>query len=243
MKGNLTMMLTILITLLSAVVGCNETELEKPNMEPDPVCGELFPPLDTVILTHSTFAKGHYPERIKIFQNDTIAEDDIVMLGNSLTEQGGSWGTKLDVENVKNRGIAGDNTDGVMARLNEVICRKPSVVFIMIGTNDLFTGYKPSKISQNIDSIGTLLSFKIPEAKIIVQTIMPLGSGHDKKSKLLEINRLLSSFMDREYELLDTYQHMANEAGDLPEEYTYDGVHLTPAGYAHWSTLLKANIN
>ena len=163
-------------------------------------------------------------------------------LGNSLTEQGGNWNIKLGKTNVKNRGIAGDNTDGVLARLNELICRKPSAVFIMIGTNDLFISYSAEKIALNIDSIGSILTSELPDAKIVVQTVMPLGAGNSKKTKLLAINSQLKAFESTPYTIIDTYQHMANEAGDLSENYTYDGVHLTNEGYEKWVELIRANL-
>ena len=47
-------------------------------------------------------------------------------------------GAKLGIENVRNRGISGDVTDGVLLRLGELIKYKPTSIFIMIGINDLF---------------------------------------------------------------------------------------------------------
>lgn len=223
---------------------CSESGMIDPVIDSLEVdnCASLFPPEDTVIVSHTNFTKTNYPARIKVFKADTIDEGDIVMLGNSLTQEGGNWNIKLDVTNAKNRGISGDNTDGALARLNELICRKPSVVFMMVGTNDLFLSYSPEKVAHNIDTIGTILSTELPQARIIVQTIMPLGAGHNKKSKVLEINNLLKAIDGSTYELLDTYEHMANEAGDLPEEYTYDGVHLTAEGYSLWSGFLSAEL-
>ncbi len=202
-------------------------------------CDLLFPPLDTVISSHTSWTRTNYPKRIRVFQADTIREADIVMLGNSLTEQGGNWKTKLDEPNVKNRGIAGDNTEGVLARLSELICKNPSVVFIMIGTNDLFLSDSPKVISERIDAIGSKLAEELPNARIIVQTIMPLSAGNDKHSKAIAINTLLKDMSDRDYELLDTFDHMVDETGFLPDDFSTDGVHLSSEGYTHWSFLLK----
>ncbi len=235
----------LLILVVTITKGCKKFETDN-GVPTDPsenaICMKLYPPLDTVIASHTTFTRSNYAARIRVFMADTIDQGDFVMLGNSLTEKGGNWNTKLERINVKNRGIAGDNTDGVLARLNELICRKPSTVFIMIGTNDLFLSYSPERIKDNIDSIGSFLASKLPESEIIVQTIMPLGSGHDKKSKLISINDLLKGIKNREYELLDTYQHMADENGDLPAAYTYDNVHLSPAGYTKWIGLIRSKI-
>ena len=238
-------MQVFLIIYISTFCSCSESNSpvpeEIPPFETD-LCRNLYPPADSVIATHTDFTKTNYPARIKVFQADTVDEGDIVMLGNSLTEQGGNWNIRLGKTNVKNRGIAGDNTDGVRARLNEIICQKPSAVFLMIGTNDLFISYSAEKVAQNIDSIGSKLANALPSTKIVVQTVMPLGIGNSKKTKLLNINNQLRSFESTAYTLMDTYQHMANEAGDLPEEYTYDGVHLTNQGYERWIALIKSNL-
>lgn len=234
-----------LLTITSLCSGCNESDINDPEDHDSlqvSICDKLYPPTDTLISSHTSFTRTNYPARIKVFQADTIDEGDIVMLGNSLTQQGGNWGFKLDRQNVKNRGIAGDNTDGVLARLNELICRKPSIIFIMIGTNDLFIGYGADRVAANIKEIGSTLVDELPNSRVIVQTIMPLGAGNDKKSKLIAINELLKGYDDTAYELLDTYQYMANEAGDLPQAYTYDGVHLTDDGYARWVELLKTQL-
>ncbi|MEQ9298486.1 MAG: GDSL-type esterase/lipase family protein [Cyclobacteriaceae bacterium] len=239
------MTLLFLSFFTAVLMSCGEAEATDPTPD-EPIgmdmCDQLYPPLDTVITSHTNFAKGHYPKRIQQFQQDTIAPGDVVMLGNSLTEQGGNWGAKLGISSVKNRGISGDNTDGVMARLNELLCNEPSTVFLMIGTNDLWVNYSADKVAGNIDQIATALMDELPETRVIVQTIMPLAAGHEKQDKLIAINNLLLGMDARPYELADTHTAMSNEAGDLPQEYTTDGVHLTVAGYSKWVELLTENL-
>ncbi len=237
--------ISLLIFLSHFTTGCEENGVAveiSDSLVVSP-CSRLYPPLDTVILGHTNFTRGNYPARIKVFQADTISSGDIVMLGNSLTEMGGNWNTKLGITTVKNRGISGDNTNGVMARLDELLCRDPSLVFLMIGTNDLFLTDSPTEIAKRIDSIGSRLATGLPDARIFVQTIMPLGAGHSQKQKAIQINGLIKAVVDPDYVVLDTYQHMADENGDLPAAFTYDDIHLTPEGYVHWVTLLKENIN
>jgi lysophospholipase L1-like esterase len=239
-------MTAILIFLLNSIIlGCQESEVQEPDIDTQiiaDICNNLYPPMDTVITSHTSWTKTNYPKRITKFKEDTIISGDIVMLGNSLTEQGGNWEVRLGQPNVKNRGISGDNTDGVLARLNELLCNEPSMVFIMIGTNDLFTSYSSEKVTENIDQIATMLSQGLPNSRIVVQTIMPLAEGNDKKTKLIAINDLLMALGTRDYELVDTYQEMVNDSGDLLPEFTEDGVHLTSTGYRKWSEFLVSII-
>ena len=48
----------------------------------------------------------HYNQRVEEFERMApIDSTQIVMLGNSLTENGGDWNERLQVDNVVNRGI------------------------------------------------------------------------------------------------------------------------------------------
>ena len=67
---------------------------------------------------------------------DLRGSPDIVMLGDSLTEWG-NWHELVPEYSILNRGISGDTSSGVLDRLQEVIERRPKVVFVMIGTNDI----------------------------------------------------------------------------------------------------------
>lgn len=233
-----TLFYSLILTISLMTTTCGQSS---PQVEIN--CGNLFPPTDTVIETHGEWARIHYPDRIEEFKNDPISTGDIVMIGNSLTEQGGDWSSKLNVPNVKNRGISGDNTDGVMARLDEIICGSPSIIFVMIGTNDLWTNYSAKKISENIDFIGKKLTSALPEARVFIQTIMPLGENQENSPKLNEINRYLLEIQTTPYLLIDTNLQMANANGVLAKDLTTDGVHLTPNAYEKWSSILMPYIN
>jgi hypothetical protein len=91
----------------------------------------------------------YYHQRVSMFKKLPMTQGDIIFLGNSITE-GGSWGELFGDEKVKNRGISGDFTVGVMQRMDEIVQRKPSKVFLMIGINDLSRNISPDSIVKNI---------------------------------------------------------------------------------------------
>ncbi|HPI85609.1 MAG TPA: GDSL-type esterase/lipase family protein, partial [Bacteroidales bacterium] len=68
-----------------------------------------------------------------------ITSDDIVFLGDSLTE-GFDLQHYFNLPNLKNRGISGDTTYQVLYRLEEIWNSKPAGLFLMIGINDMFQG-------------------------------------------------------------------------------------------------------
>jgi len=202
----------------------------------------MFPPIDTVIVSHTEWTRSHYQNRIAEFKENPIEPNSIVMLGNSLTEQGGNWAIRLGKDSVSNRGIAGDNTDGLKARLGEIICAKPTAVFVMIGTNDLWTNFSENEVASKINDIGVYLADNLHDSKIFIQTIMPVGEGNDRNIRLQNINSYLRGFEQMPYILIDTWELMSDADGYLANTLTTDGVHLTENGYKKWAAILKAKL-
>jgi lysophospholipase L1-like esterase len=202
-----------------------------------------FPGAKLRIATHTDFARGHYPARLAEFAQDPLQCGDIVMLGDSLTERQ-DWKGVLNVRQmVRNRGIAGDTTDGVLARLDEIIAAKPRAVFIMIGTNDLWSANSAKKTVGNIEKIILALQGASPETRIFVHTVFPIRSEPQRNDKVRAINLKLREVAGAHGAILvDTYSIAVDDNGLLRAEYTDDGVHLTTAGYEAWVTLLNATI-
>lgn len=213
---------------------------EEVDIENNNTPSDIYPPSYTNIRTHSEWAKQHYPKRIEYFKSNPLKNGDIVFLGNSITEQGGDWGEKLLNSKAKNRGIAGDTTDGVLARLGELIYFKPTHVFILIGINDLFrddTG--PKKVHDNIIAIINKIHEGSPNTNILLQTILPTNTI-PLKSKIEETNRLLQSKASQlGCTLILLHEEFVTENGLINMNYSNDGVHLNEKGYQVWVNYIK----
>jgi hypothetical protein len=75
-----------------------------------------------------------YQQRSSLFRLLPQSKGDIMFLGNSITN-GNEWDELFNDASIKNRGISGDATLGVLNRLDEVTARKPGKVFLLIGIN------------------------------------------------------------------------------------------------------------
>ena len=84
------------------------------------------------ISSYSQQYSEHYNERKALFETTVDTENEIIFLGNSITE-GGDWKVLFPNQNVINRGISGDTTDGILFRLDEITSSKPKKIFILIG--------------------------------------------------------------------------------------------------------------
>src|SRR4051794_30762511 len=156
---------------------------------------------------------------------------DIVMLGDSLTEWG-NWHELVRGFRVINQGIAGDTSSGVLDRLQEVIDRRPKVVFVMIGTNDIGL-VPPESLLRNLREIVT----RLRDASIttVAQSILFRGGWlHADNAIIAAVNAKWAAFCANQgVRFLDLNAVMAVD-GRLPDAMTDDGVHLTAAAYRVW---------
>ncbi len=76
--------------------------------------------------TSYTFA--HYKVRRAFYEGLPDGKNEIVFLGNSITENG-DWNELFKNKRIVNRGIGGDVCFGLLNRLDEVISSKPKQHF------------------------------------------------------------------------------------------------------------------
>ena len=171
------------------------------------------------------------------------------MLGDSLTELN-DWTASLPAgASVRNRGISGDTTDGLLLRMDEIYARKPKAVFLLIGTNDLWTRETSGRIASNILGIAGRIRDQSPNSVIFVQTLPPLRGepatwGGEPNRKVREVNALLAKGRGQSgLVVIDVYAAMTDEAGELNAAYTADGLHFNAQGYAVWSGLVAAALS
>ncbi len=233
--------LIVLIIISATLTDCKSSKIIKPQL--------LYPSKTTKTKYHNDYAITHYPKRIKLFKDNPLNFGDIVLLGNSIVEGGGDWSKKLNISNVRNRGIGGDITDGVLARLNEIIHFKPKIVFLLIGVNDLdnlvYQKEIPSinYIANNILKIASKIRSGSPKTKIYIQTILP-----SLDSKLnLEIDKLniilAKSANRKDFKIIDLHSSFLNEKKNPNKSLYKDRLHLNDKGYAIWVGVLQNYFN
>ncbi|GEO03293.1 sialate O-acetylesterase [Adhaeribacter aerolatus] len=210
---------------------------------------KLFPAKKVVSRYHNNWTQKYYPKRILEFKNEPLEYGEIVFIGNSITEGGHDWSGKFGRAPIRNRGIAGDVTDGVLKRLNEITYFKPKAVLILIGINDLFSLHheednpalkydkvvpSPEFIGKNILKIAKIIHRKSPVTKIYVRTLLPTRREYLKEDILLVNEMIRRNEGKGFYEVIDLYAQFIDSNGELIKELTNDGVHLNDKGYEKW---------
>ncbi|WP_080906005.1 GDSL-type esterase/lipase family protein [Parabacteroides sp. Marseille-P3160] len=192
-------------------------------------------------LKHSTF----YEQRNSLFELLSISSDDIIFLGNSITN-GNEWGELFNNIHIKNRGISGDISEGILDRLDNILRGKPKKIFLLIGINDIARNISVDSTVQNIKSIISKIQSVTPKTKLYLQSVLPVNSdfgtfaGHMKSDSIKNLNEKLKSITE-EYSLryIDLYSRFVTTGTNkLNPKYTNDGLHLMGTGYFLWRDIL-----
>ena len=123
------------------------------------------------------FIPDHYARKAAAFREEPVVTGKIIFLGNSITE-GGRWRDLTGDQTVINRGIGGDITFGVLKRLDDIIIRKPTKLFILIGINDIGKDIPDAVIADNCRKIIERVKTESPETVIYLQSLLPLNPDY-----------------------------------------------------------------
>lgn len=187
----------------------------------------------------------YYWQRVKLFDLMPLQRDDIVLVGNSITD-GGEWNELFHDLHVKNRGISGDITAGVLHRWAPIVAAKPRAIFLMIGTNDLARGIGTDSVVKNILLAADYLQQESPATRLYIQSILPVtdyykkfGGHTSKATQIKETNtRLKEAAQQHRYTFVDLHTEFIEASGKLQQQLTNDGLHLTGDGYLLWKHLI-----
>lgn len=194
----------------------------------------------------SSYNNTYYQGRMELFASLKGRKNAIVFLGNSITERG-QWHELLPGAVIMNRGIGGDNTFGVLARLDDILKYQPKKIFLLIGINDIGRGLPVEVITANYKRIVDRIVTASPKTKLYVQSVLPMNDAvlkydylKNKKDTILTLNRNIRAIADaNRLTYINLHEVFADEKGDLKAAYTMDGIHINPAAYAAWVKYLE----
>lgn len=193
----------------------------------------------------------YWERRASLFENLPTSKKDIIFLGNSITD-GAEWAELFDNPRVKNRGISGDITSGILDRLDPIVKGKPAKLFLLIGINDVSRGISVDSIVGNIRLILERIQLESPKTQIYLQSVLPVNDAFDNFKKhasrwamVPEINVELKKLAsEKQLTYIDLFSHFTDDSGaKLNPDYTNDGLHLMGEGYLKWKELIESHVN
>lgn len=199
-----------------------------------------------ILAQNSNQYSPYYLHKKSQFESLPNSSDEIIFLGNSITD-GGNWTELFGDLRIKNRGISGDITDGILNRLDEVTESNPLKIFIMIGINDLSKGKTTQEILNNYEIILDSIISSSPSTEIFVESVLPVNNNFTQFKKhyaradsVLILNKKLEKLAaNKNQTYIDLYSSFLDDEGKLNSNLTEDGLHLNGKAYLLWKSLVE----
>ena len=192
-----------------------------------------------LFVAQEVIVKPQYARAVTQFEQLPVQPGDTVFLGDSLTDFG-AWHALFPESRTENRGIAGDDTAGVLARLDDVTAGKPGQVFLMIGTNDLTYGVDEAQIVANVEQIVATIRAESPETELFVQSLLPRAASFGERVESL--NRALKSAVADQATWIDLYDRFLDDDGSIADRFSNDELHLFGNGYLVWRDAITDHV-
>lgn len=199
----------------------------------------------------NTYTEHYYERRSQFDDESPVTSSDIIMLGNSLTENGGNWSARLDNKNIRNRGIIGDDIPGMYDRLYQILPGHPAKLFLMAGINDLSHDLSVNEIAASVERIVKKIRTESPQTKLYLQSLLPINESFNRYKRLAgktdsvpAINAKLRELSEKEnITYIDLFPLFKEpDSNSMKKELSTDGLHINEAGYAIWTKKLKKHI-
>ncbi len=238
-RGLMTVLALLAGVLLSVPVSAQEKAKEEAK-KPAADWGALF--------------KMHWQNRVKSFKEQNLVWQNVVLVGDSITE-GFDVVKFFPGRRMVNRGIGADvigndmpkdDPRGVLQRLdNSIFDCAPTDVFLLIGINDLNSGRNVEQMEKGYRELLQRIRQQRPDLRIHVQSVLPTRGAHEKQNEPVRQFNAKLKVLAEEFKcsFIDLHALMRDDEGKLKAEYTNDGLHLNDAAYAIWKqeieTVLK----
>ena len=183
---------------------------------------------------------SNYKRMIEMWEICELKKTNIVMLGNSIT-YGINWNEALNRIDIANRGISGDNTEGILNRMEYVYNLNPKAVFIMAGINDIYADIPLDSIIANYEKIIDILIEKkvIPIIQSTLYVSKKWKKAEEKNLIVEKLNNYLKNIASQKRVKYVDLNAKLSENGFLKDDMTYDGLHLTAKAYKIWIEEIK----
>lgn len=167
---------------------------------------------------------------------------DIVFVGSSTIV---SWDTARYFPDLKilNRGLWGSSLGDVLRHLDRLVLQySPRTVVLYAGDNDIDAYRTTEDVAVEFERFVRTIHAKLPQTRIVYIGIKPSPQRWITIDRMRTANALIRAFCARDDRVayLDVDDAMLGwDERPRRELYLDDGLHLSPAGYQLWSTLLR----
>lgn len=172
----------------------------------------------------------------------------VVFVGSSSIRMWSTLACDMAPLVVLNRGFGGAQMDAVLHFAPRIVLRyRPRAVVLCAGENDLeaHRGKSPERVLDDVRRFADLLADACPHARLYLLAIKPSPARAAVWPVVRRCNGMLRAFAleDPRRSWIDVATPTFDEAGRRRAElFLDDGLHLSPAGYAMWTSVLRPRL-
>lgn len=198
-----------------------------------------------------------YPERAELWEKAigaTEARDKagaaptpgaILFVGSSSIAK---WNVGADFPGlpVYNRGVGGTHIQDATYYANRLLLPfQPRTVVFYAGDNDIGAGHTLEQVVGDFQTFALKVRTALPDTKIIFLAIKPSPARWKLQPRMVAANRAIAQWMASQPNMtfVDVHTPMLGADGQPRKElYIKDGLHMTPAGYKVWTSVLAPHL-
>lgn len=160
------------------------------------------------------------------------------------------WRTlEKDFPDIKviNRGFGGSRIEDSTYFADRIIVPyKPRLVLLYAGDNDLSMGKTRDQVFEDYKAFVAKLRDRLGDVRIAFISIKPSLARWSLADKMVSVNEMIRRYASKDKRLIfiDVYSAMLGVDGKpRPELFVEDGLHMTPAGYSLWRSIIAKYLN
>jgi lysophospholipase L1-like esterase len=144
---------------------------------------------------------------------------------------------------VINRGFGGSELHDVVHYADRIVLRyKPRVIVVYAGDNDLANGRTPEQVTSDFRRLTRTVHRTLPRTRIVFVSVKPSPSRWSLAAKMRATNALVRRYVktDKRLAYADVFTPMLGGDGRPRRElFRDDSLHMTPAGYELWTSVIR----
>lgn len=145
-----------------------------------------------------------------------------------------------------NRGFGGSYMEDAARYADRIVVPyEPRAVVVYAGDNDIAHGRTPAEVARAARTLAARIHKQLPATRIVFVSIKPSPLRWHRFAEMQRANRQIAEVAaaDERASFVDVTAAMLGADGKpRPELYAEDRLHLSPAGYELWATLLRSYI-
>lgn len=183
----------------------------------------------------------------RLFFKPKEVSGGIIFVGDSLVA-GCNWARLFDNHKIINQRINGSTCADILRGLHVITGTKPSKVFLMVGSNDLYFGLSAAQVAGSYHKMVERILRESPDTKVYIHGIIPVnipitGLPAYSNQVLQDMNARLKQIADElKVNYIELWPYFVKD-GQLDRQFTFDGLHLNSSGYKRWKEAIIDLVN